>query len=184
METATDYRTERELILMLVDIVSRGGNLLLDIGPTADGRIPVIMQERLLQMGAWLKVNGDAIYGSAPWSQTRLWGPGAVPEIKETQYAGEYDIAQMVDSPPAGAARIEAFFTVKNGDLYMMVPRWPRQPLAIPNLSLRPDARVTLLATGQSIPWRVEGSGIRLSPPPAAPDVSAPVYVFRVSGLR
>ncbi len=66
-EDISDYQTAESLVHMLVEIVSKGGNFLLDIGPTADGRIPVIMQERLLQMGKWLQVNGEAIYSSRPY---------------------------------------------------------------------------------------------------------------------
>lgn len=65
-ENIDDYRTAEELIHELIDIVSRGGNLLLNVGPTADGRIPVIMQERLRDIGDWLRVNGEAIYASRP----------------------------------------------------------------------------------------------------------------------
>jgi alpha-L-fucosidase len=74
--------TPRDLVFVLVDMVSRGGNLLLDIGPDAGGTIPVIMEERLIQIGDWLKINGDAIYGTKPWAATRQWSAGEVPKLE------------------------------------------------------------------------------------------------------
>jgi len=82
-ENAENYRTATELLHLLIDNVSRGGNLLLDIGPTADGRIPCIMQQRLLDMGAWLDVNGEAIYGADHWSDAP-----AIENVRFTQKNG------------------------------------------------------------------------------------------------
>lgn len=65
-ERVEDYQSSKELIHLLVRTVANGGNLLLDVGPDANGMIPVIMQERLLDMGKWLEVNGEAIYSSRP----------------------------------------------------------------------------------------------------------------------
>ena len=70
-ENIENYTTSEELIHELIDIVSRGGNLLLNVGPTADGRIPVLMQERLQDIGKWLGVNAEAIYGTRKSSMNR-----------------------------------------------------------------------------------------------------------------
>ena len=75
LENYDDYQTRESLIRMLIDLVSKGGNLLLNIGPDADGTIPVIMQDRLISTGEWLEVNGEAIYGTqkVKYSQP-VWG--------------------------------------------------------------------------------------------------------------
>lgn len=63
-EKLEDYCTSQGLINEMLGIVSNGGNFLLNVGPTADGRIPTLQQERLRDIGRWMKVNGEAIYDS------------------------------------------------------------------------------------------------------------------------
>jgi len=70
-ENIDDYNSSSELIHELIAIVSRGGNLLLNVGPTADGRIPAIMQQRLIDIGEWLKVNGEGIFKTRPWIRSQ-----------------------------------------------------------------------------------------------------------------
>jgi alpha-L-fucosidase len=74
-EGPDDYMTVDALVDMLVDIVSKNGNLLLNVGPKSDGTIPEIQKERLLGIGDWLKINGEAIYGTDYW---KTYGEGNI----------------------------------------------------------------------------------------------------------
>ena len=148
-EQLTDYKSERELILMLVDIVSRGGNLLLDIGPTDDGRIPVIMQQRLTAIGNWLKINGDAIYGTQAYTRPYQWSTGARPGKSGKSYMAGYSVASLV-TPKKDTAHIELFFTKKGRDLYCILPDY-RSKLLIRDLNVPANAAAVLLANGKEV---------------------------------
>jgi alpha-L-fucosidase len=66
-EPLSNYVTSEELIQHFVKLVAAGGGMTLNVGPAADGQIPLLQQERLLDLGKWLEINGEAIYGSKPY---------------------------------------------------------------------------------------------------------------------
>ena len=185
-ETLSDYHTGRQLILMLIDIVSRGGNLLLDIGPRADGGIPVVMEERLTQLGEWLRPNGEAIYGTHAWKRASQWSQGTVPKLEQSEFRSEYDISKLVDEPRSGYARIEAFFTAKGDSVYAIVPHRPETSFALNDASARPGSKFTLLETGDELPWRAEGGRVIVEWPAnlqsKLPNRQA--YVLKMTGLE
>jgi alpha-L-fucosidase len=164
---------------MLIDIVSRGGNLLLDIGPAADGTIPTIMEDRLTAIGDWLRPNGEAIYGTRAWNQTRQWSQGKVPVMEEKEFMGEYNITKMVDTPPPGYARVDAFFTTKDKNVYAILPRWPGAHVDFNGLEARSDAKITMLETGQTLKWKRDGQRLSVEMPPRGEHREA--YVLKIA---
>ncbi|MCA5006222.1 alpha-L-fucosidase [Sphingobacterium bovistauri] len=144
-ENINDYKSSRELLLLLIDIVARGGNLLLDIGPTGDGRIPVIMQERLLEMGDWLKVNGEAIYETHAVKNPYQWSSSNIPKKDDKAYMAGYSTAKLVE-PKKDVAHVELFFTQKGKDLYAFLPKY-QSKVILKNYTVKSNTTVSVLGS-------------------------------------
>ena len=137
---ASEYLSFKELLQELASTVAYGGNLLINVGPAADGTIPVIMEERLLTLGAWLAVNGEGVYGTTPW------------RAQNETAASAYFVAAK---PPATAA------------VYVYLMAWPPSgalTLALPVATANTTAQ--LLVQGGSVAVQVQGApgtpGIKL----------------------
>ena len=74
-----EYKTGRQIICTLIETVCRNGNLLLNVGPKGDGSVPQEDERILKEIGAWLKINGEAVYGTYPWRKYAE-GPAKLPE--------------------------------------------------------------------------------------------------------
>jgi alpha-L-fucosidase len=142
-ETEATLLAPDDLIWMLVDIVGRGGNLLLNIGPSADGQIPFAQAMRLTALGWWLRVNGAAIYGTRPGGSTTT--------------ADGRDVRLTVD---ADGVRYAAVRGAPSSELRVLLDR-PAE-----------GAEIRMLGNDRALPWAWRDGELRVALPdhlPAAP---------------
>jgi alpha-L-fucosidase len=159
-EGLSDYSTAGQLIRLLISTVSSGGNLLLDIGPASDGTIPVIMQQRLMEIGRWLKINGEAIYSTRAYIKTKK-DAEINPETNKT-----------------------IFFTQKDKDVYMICLGWPKGKIELKGMDLtNKKIEAQLLGTNSPISVKKARGILFLKPPVLTPDDYQLAYVFKVTGL-
>jgi alpha-L-fucosidase len=182
--TPMTYRSAENILHELIELSSLGGNLLLNISPMGDGTIPEAQQRILLAVGEWLRSNGEAIYGSRPWTH-----PGEGPTVP-TEPPGDWKGGSTAhDGPPIQrAAHISTTdadfrFTVANNNLYAFGYRYPAAEATIRSLSA-PAAkveRVTLLGRQpRQLTFRQTDDALIVTMPPI-PQSPMP-YTLRIQG--
>jgi alpha-L-fucosidase len=143
-----------ELIALLVDIVSKNGNLLLDVGPESDGTIPPVQMERLKALGAWLKQNGEAIYDTEPWDRA-VGSSVEGDDIRFTRNStGANLYATILGSPKAHTVTLEDM---------------PAHPLL----------EVYMLGNSKPLQWKIDGDNLKITLPEKLPGDYA--YVIKLA---
>jgi alpha-L-fucosidase len=156
METEATMPTVDELVWMLVDIVARGGNLLLNVGPTADGQIPLAQVVRLTALGWWLGINGEAIYGSRP-AAAPVGRTGDGRDVRST----------------VGADGTR--YVIVRGAAADGTPSSPSGAVHLPGVALPSGAEVTILGNDRVLPATVRGDDLVVELPdhlPAGPAIT------------
>ncbi len=161
-----ELKSMSTIIHDLVDIVSKNGNLLLNVGPRADGVIPQGVQDVLLGVGAWLRVNGEAIYSTRPW---RVYGEGPT-EVSAMQFREQ-------DEQPFTAQDIR--FTSRGDTLYATCLGRPEKQVRIATLRRGADvdiASVSMLGNDQPLFWAQEADALVINTPPGPLSEHAGVF--------
>ena len=162
-----NWKSTETLIRNLCDIASKGGNYLLNVGPTSEGLIPQPSVERLREVGAWMKVNGQAIYGSGP-----------TPFGAE---AGAFSATQKDKSgKPLFKPTWEWRCTTKPGKVFVHLFKWPAGRFELAGLQSKVTRAYLLADSGKTLECKEDGQGVVISLPEKAPDAIASVLCLEI----
>lgn len=160
------FKSIKYLVNNLIDIVSKNGHLLLNIGPRPDGTIPKEEQDILLGVGSWLDINGEAIYGTRPW---KIFGEGPT-TVAGGSFSDDKDKPFVAD---------DIRFTTKGDWLYAISLDKPIKNLVIKSLALGTSKKLTsleMVGSKDKVQWSQTSNGLSITAQSSYPNSTAVVY--------
>ena len=164
----TDFKSDETLLFNLIDIVSKGGNYLLNVGPTPEGEIPTPEVDRLKAMGSWLKVNGEAIYGCGPSCFGVEYGP-------QVTAKDGYGHDQKVSSAKDWRC------TTKLGKIFIHIFNWPAGPLKLPAVKTQITKAYMMANRDSGLAVSQDDAGTTVTLPAKPTDPVASVLVLETA---
>jgi alpha-L-fucosidase len=173
--TGQKYKSATEVIQMLVDIVSKNGNLLINIVQTPEGDLEPDVLKIVNEIAMWTSVNGEGIYGSRPW---KIYGEK--PRTEHIVKSGSFNEDKLKYSAQ------DIRFTTKGSDLYAFCLGEPTSDIRIESLgknskiSSQKIASVTMLGNDAKLSWKQEGSALVIKKAFKMPVAEVPVTAFKI----
>lgn len=149
-ESNDKVRSAQQVIQMLVDVVSGGGNLLLITNLTGDGKLDPLLAERLKTVGEWLKTNGEAIYATRTWKEFRQGDDVRFTQSKDAKY------------------------------VYAIALKWPGKSLVLHSIHAQQGSNVMMLGSNNPLSWHQDGNDIAIELPETPNEVPEPAWAFRI----
>lgn len=177
------YKSTQEVLQMLVDIVSKNGNLLINIVQTPEGDLEPDMVKALEEIGEWMAVNGEGIYGTRPW---RVYGENPE-EATPAPGSKEKTSAKFNEGKNKYSAQ-NIRFTTKGGVLYAFCLGVPSGPVTIRTLAssggptAQEVASISLLGSPDHVTWKQEKDALVITPPNRAPNPCVLTYKIHFKG--
>jgi alpha-L-fucosidase len=168
------WKTPELLVRHLVEIVCKGGNLLLNVGPNSLGEFPAQSIQNLSVIGNWMKINSEAIYGTKPFTTVSEYAINVADVKADAMGKSSNDFTSKKINP-------DLYFNQKGNNIYVFARSWTAATIASKSLAqIKNIKSISLLGSTEKVKWQLEADSLVINLPQLSKN-EIPVYVFKIT---